>query len=71
MDTNELITAIRFYLRRLRRLNREQQAPLSDAVEAALWEQAELAASRLRRLAEREAVSVPVKRTPSQPRRAA
>lgn len=70
MDTNELITAIRFYLRRLRRLGRDQRAPLSDAVEAALWEQAKLAASRLRRLAELEPVPVPIKRHPGQPRRA-
>ena len=70
MDANELITAIRFYLRRLRRLSCDQLAPLSDAVEAALWGQAEQAASRFRRLAELEPVPVPIKRHPSQPRRA-
>jgi hypothetical protein len=68
MDTNEQITAIRFYLRRVRRQSREG-APLADAVEAALWEQAERAANRLRRLAELEPVPVPVKRRPSQTRR--
>jgi hypothetical protein len=62
MDSNEMITAVRFYLRSMWRLNRDWQAPLSDAAEAALWEQAERAASRLRRLAELEPVPVPIKR---------
>ncbi len=70
MDTDELINAIRFYLRHLRHLSRDQRALLSGAAEAALWEQAELAASRLRRLAELEPVPVPIKRHPNQPRRA-
>jgi hypothetical protein len=69
MDTDQLINAVRFYLRRLQRLSRSPDAPLSAAAEAALWEQAELAASRLRRLAEVERVPVSVKRTPSQSRR--
>ena len=40
MDTNELTTAIRFYLRRLRRLTRAQRAPLPEAVEvhAGFWD---------------------------------
>jgi hypothetical protein len=70
MDTNELITAIRFYLRHMRRLGRVSGARLSAATEIALWEQAELAASRLRRLAEAQYVPVPVKRSARQPRRA-
>jgi len=69
MDTNDLITAIRFYLRRVRRLSRVSGARLSAATEVALWEQAELAASRLRRLAEAQYVPVPVKRNPGQSRR--
>jgi hypothetical protein len=69
MDPNELITVVRFYLRRVRRLRHHRRASLTDAMEAALWEQAELAASRLRRLAELECVPVPIKRRPSQPRR--
>ena len=70
MDPNELITAVRFYLRRVRRLRHHQRASLTAATEEALWEQAERAASRLRRLTELERVPVPVKRHPSQPRRA-
>ena len=70
MDTDELIIAIRFYLRSVRRRSRVSSERLAAAVEESLWEQAELAAGRLRRLAELERVPVPVKRHPSQPRRA-
>jgi hypothetical protein len=68
MDTDELINAVRFYLRRMRRLSRVSGARLSAATEVALWEQAELAASRLRRRAEAR-VPVPVERHSGQPRR--
>jgi hypothetical protein len=70
MDTDELINAIRFYLRGVRRRGAGSNARLSAAIEVALWEQAELAAGRLRRLAELEPMPVPVTRHRSQRRRA-